>query len=669
VLDERGCLRELSSRGHNYAGGQPVWRLFYEQGQRFQQEWTPATTVEKIGDTLRLRAAANGLTLEIAVRLTGDESHWTARVTNRSADLLVKELQFPLVGGLRLRADQVLITTALGGMRYRNPRDIVRGQYPATRHWYQNEDHHGWQVQQLYPSLQAAGNCFTFAGQRGGLYCGSHDPTFRNTVHLWRLTPPLEGHAPSWPRRRTDATERVPPPGFEAGFGKHLFLKPGETVEITGYVLAPYTGSWHVAADKYRTWANTWFKPGPKPGWIKDLKGWQRLILKHQNGEVLFPYDSFPRIFADGKKAGLDCLFMFGWWPGGMDRMYPDYVPDPELGGEKKLRKNIRKFQDDLGGSVILYASGRLVDRDTDFFKTHGHRLAIKTRSGAEARDAYLFSNAATYERLYGAVELSPMCLDCPEWVAVLKRVIDLAVDYGCKGVFFDQLGTLEYPCYDPTHGHPVPYVTQVQGKRRVIAELRAYAKQRNPELAFGVEIFADAVGQYFDFVHGLYLQNYIARNDYQRLGVKPEYSGFVEWMRYTFPEIIVSDRDIRDETDFERRANYALLVGLVHDLEIYRCRRTIAAMPRYQKHLAKLNALRDRHHDLLVRGRYRDTLGFTNSNPEVEARAFVAGQRLAVVLTQSHLPRVTTKVSVPGQKQITVTLKRHQVAVLEFEI
>ncbi len=681
TVDAAGRLQRLVCKptGHDYASGGPLWRLYYERGER-RQETVAATDVlariEHDGDTIRLQYDALPTLLDgtppiamtLRLWLEGDELHADAEICNHTADVLIKELQFPLVGGLNLRPDQALIHTAYGGCRHPDPRRFIRDRYPPTHHWYCNEDHEGLQVQHVYPGSQAASNCFVFAGERQGLYFGSHDATFRNTVHLWRLAGD----------------------DLEAGFAKHLFLRPGESITIDGYVLSAYIGSWHAAADKYRAWVDQWYRPLPKPDWLTcdvgAFRGWQRLIMKQQNGRVLFPYDAMPRIFDHGQAAGLNSLFMFGWWPGGMDRGYPDYRPDEALGGEQVLRDNIRRFQQ-RGGSVILYASGRLVDRDTEFFKRHGPALTIKTRGGAQARDFYLFSNTATYERLYGAVELSPMCLDCPQWIDQLKRVIDLAADYGCRGVFFDQLGLQEYPCCDPTHGHPVPYLTQTRGKRRVIAELRDHARRRDPQMALGVEVFADAVGEFFDFVHGLYHQNYIATNpDYRDRGEKPRVTGFVDWMRYVYPDVIISDRDIRDENDFERRANLALTRGLMHDVEVFRCRRTIAAAPNYQRHLAAINALRERHADLLMRGTYRDTLGFTIDNQDIDARAFRADRRLGVLLTQSHLDAASATLRVSGGRFVQcdgfgdyevspegncagVRVERHAVALAIFEL
>lgn len=640
TLDDRGRLTELVrlSDGHDYAGSRGVWRVYCQFGEKTQHEIRCDDQVADVtvdGDTLtqrcntiRSEAGNFAIAVSFTMRLVADELRASIEVTNNEEGLLVKEVQFPLVGGCPLPPDHELISAAYGGLRYKEPKRHVRDSYRARHHPYTNEDHRGIQVQGLYPGVSAGVNCFVFPGQSCGLYFGSHDPTFRNTVHLLRL----------------DRAE------LEAGFSKHLFLDQGASVRIEGYVVAPYRGTWHAAADKYASWARSWYAPARRPAWIDELTGWHRLIMKHQNGDVLFPYSELPRIHESGARAGFDTLFMFGWWPGGMDRWYPEYVADPELGGEAELRKRIREFQEELGGNVILYASGRLVDRQSQFYRDKGRRLSIKRRSGDELSDAYLFGNRATYERMYGAVELVPMCIACEEWVDELRRIVDIAADLGCKGVFFDQLSLTEYPCCDRSHGHPVPYFTQPADKRRILAALRDYAHSLDPRLAIGNEIFSDVICESFDFIHGLYHQNYIPSDDrWVQEGRKPEFPGFFEFSRYMFPEMVISDRDIRDGHDVPRRVNLALLLGLVNDVEIYRCRRTIDEVPEYQEHLGKVNALRSRMPDLLVRGTYRDRIGFTIDTDQLEARCFTRGDEMVVLATQSWRDEIEGTVEASG--------------------
>lgn len=642
VIGQDGRIRELVCRGtalaHPDAGA--AWRLFYRRGWLTQAEAVAAGEPRILADGDGLALVWDGLVgpdgpvdvrLELRVGLAGGALTCSATLANRDRDVVLCELQAPLVHDRGLLRRQ-LITSRLGGQRHG---DFAAHVIAASRFRsapYCDADHEGIQVQLAYPGIDAAVNCLISDGGDHGLYLGCHDPAFHTTVQVLRL----------------DGPGRDRP---LLGFARHLAMSAGGSEAFGPFCIAPYRGTWHVAADRYRAWVDTWWRRRPVPAWVRRSHGWQRLILRHQNGQILFRYDDLPRIHADGARAGLDTLFMFGWWPGGMDRMYPHYEPDAELGGEQALREGVERFQRQLGGHVICYASGRLADRAAPWYRQHGPALAVKRRSGIEVGDAYLFSNAATYDRLHGSTELTPICQACRPWAGLLHGLVDRAADLGCRAVFFDQLGTLEHPCHDPAHGHAVPYLHQAADKRVLLDALQAHSRARHPDMALGIEIPSDCTAQYADFVHGVYLQSDIAREDYRASGRRPATTGFIELWRYLFPEVAISDRDIRDDEDLLRRANLVVLRGLLSDAEIHRCRATIAACPAYQEHLGRLNALRDRLSAWLVDGDYRDATGF-DLDGDAEARLFRAGDgSVAVVATQSHLERSMVRIRVPGRR------------------
>ena len=86
-------------------------------------------------------------------------------------------------------------------------------------------------------------------------------------------------------------------------------------------------------------------------------------------------------------------------------------------------------------------------------------------------------------------------------------------------------------------------------------------------------------------------------------------------------------------------------------DVCVLRSPGTIADTPHYREYLAKINALRNRHAEFLLKGLYRDTDFFTVDSPEVDAQSFESGDRLLVVLTQNGRPAVTAKLTVPGYR------------------
>ena len=95
------------------------------------------------------------------------------------------------------------------------------------------------------------------------------------------------------------------------------------------------------------------------------------------------------------------------------------------------------------------------------------------------------------------------------------------------------------------------------------------------------------------------------------------------------------------------------LMKGIINDIEIYRCRDLIDKTPIYKAYLTKANEIKNRYSRLLLCGTYNDVLGFSLSNGDVEARAFIAGDEMAIVATNPSEERLSTEISVPGYEYV----------------
>jgi Domain of unknown function (DUF6259) len=670
-FDKTGKLQELINlqTGHNYAGGHPVWRLNFQRGKTFDCEVnaeTPpviSTSDNKIildyGECLYDASPIN-FRVKITICLANDEVKWAVEISNNEPECNIRELHFPLIHAISIPEEQALIYPFLGGQICQNIKHTIKSRHSL----WKGKDHIFTEYKHAYPR-QAATNCFTFANADCGLYFGLHNPQNEETEHSFRM------YADK----------------LSISMGRYPCCECGQTWSLDGYVVSPYNGSWHVPANKYRAWLDSpecdWFELHKIPEWVRKMHGWQRVIMKHQYGEIHYKYAQMPEMREDGQKSGIDTLFMFGWQNGGHDNNYPDYTPDPELGTEKQLKAGIKDFTQH-NGQVILYANGQLIDLNSEFYKKHGSDVTIKDFHGNSRRDAYHFSSTGHF---YGKVANRSFEHGCPYselWEKELEKVVDTAAAYGCQSAFFDQLGRASFPCCDPNHGHPVPAFGIGAQRGRQIKRLRKRARTHSSEMALGVEIITDVTACQADYVHSL--SGFCkAMNDWEHTGDKPEHEYFIDWFRYIFPEIIISDREIRDDSDIERRVNHAVLKGLRHDIEIYRCRKTIAETPHYQEYLGKITHLRKKYSYLLLEGMYRDTENFVIDNDQIEARSFVNGDKLAVVLTQSHLAVATTNLSVPGYTYVDadgvnkievirkegfchVELKKHGLAIVIYE-
>ena len=635
-IDEKGCLQELTNlkNGCNYAGGLGLWRLIYQHEEVLEEEITSEDCIPEISQTtdvltikyafISSEAGTEAFALTITARLKNDEVHFDAKLANNSDEAVIREFQFPFVKNINLQSDQNFYWSLLGGQRIKD----INGEINKHHTRYIGQDNKAVEMSLLYPGFGAT-NCFAFANEDAGLYFGSHDTTFQNTLHLLR--------------KRKDEIDPC--------MVKYPFLRPGEKLQQSGYVLSPYVGNWHVAAKKYRNWTDSWFQVNDKPKSILNSNGWHRIIFRHQYGKIIFRHDQMPEILKSGLEANIDTLFMFGWTKEGHDAGEPEYNFDESQGGHDALKQHIKEFREG-GGKVIIYYNGQLINTDTEFYRIKGKKISVKNMDGSEHMEWYPFGGDGTALRQFGNKSFVTACPGCNEWLEHLKLLIDRAIDLEVDGVFFDQMGWTSRPCFDKSHGHPTPFMTAVAAKAEMLRQMREYIKFQRPEMSFGIEWLSDLTAQHVDFIHNI-VGSTEAVNDWEKLGEKPDIPLFPEWFRYIFPEVITTDRDIRDDIDIERRVNMALLRGFRSDVEIYRCRAIIDETPHYKAYLAKANQLRDKYRDIILNGTFQDTDGFILSNRELFASAFTSGNRMAVLLTQSHKLKIETKLQVPGYRYL----------------
>ena len=615
AFDERGNLVSLKNLATNreYASGGGIWRIIYQDGMLLEEvveaENVPVEVKKVADDEIRLEYGGE-FPVKVSCKLVGDEVRLVPEIANQSKSKVLREFQFPIVKDINLKPESALVCSHYAGTRFPNIREWIRQAHTQ----YIAQDNKAIERCFLYPGRTSC-DFYSIDEPDNALYVGSHDASFTQTMHLFRLRREGAGYRP-----------------VDIAMAKYPFLKAGESKKYPEYVLAPHAGDWHVSAKKYRKWANSWFSHKPIPQSIRDMKAWHRLIMRHQYGTVIFPYSELPNLADIGKSAGIDTILMFGWTLEGHDSGYPNYSPDTTQGGDEALGKWIKETQK-RGGKVIVYFNGQLIDMSTDFFKQKGRRLCVKNQNGTPFVERYPFGGDGTSMRAFCSKTFAIACPTQREWIDEMKKKIDRVAAMGADGVFFDQLGFVEI-CWDETHGHSVPSMELMADKVAMIKELRDYAKSKNPNMSFGIEVTSDATFQHVDFVHSVWVYT---ENEYTDSDGVPR-TMFSPVVKYAFPELRSSDREIRDDLDAPRRVNLAVLRGWQSDVEIYRCRATIDDAPNYKAHLAKVNNLREKYKDLLLNGVFRDTDLAKASTKHVLYSVFTSGDKLALVAAQDHV-------------------------------
>jgi len=527
--------------------------------------------------------AEDGNTYPIALTLTVRESdgalEYAASIDNRS-EVRVNELQYPFFElnytAEESRKDVLYMPMGLG-QRVGDPLAYTqKGHTEYMAADYKNVwRHHAYPGQLSMPWI-----CWQN---------GKHTLALSRRDEVCRITGFVTG---TGPREEKDTRWIMSVSSYPA-------VVPGETLTLEGYRLAVYDTDWREEADSYRAWSNRTYLADivdengriRRKESIKPLHGWQRIILKHQYGEIFHTYHDLPRIYREGAKYGIRMILLFAWWQEGMDSGYPNYQPDEALGGADALRDAIREINA-LGGKVVLYSNGHIIDVNTDYYREEGWKYTMKNIEMQEYREYYKFSNNGTMLHFGGLKTFVGACHGTHQWRNKVEELAHRHLELGSNGTFFDQLSCGFRLCFDKSHDHGNRIDVDPQFREKSVRHIRDMV---NEDQWFGSEWASDRLSPFMDFTHGCGTGTSLKEGVYPYI------------YRYTFPEVLTSNRLAHDEKPIYRRElNYAFIHGMLFDVALYRCRiDTMNDCPNYSALIKKLTDLRERYLDFFTDGIY----------------------------------------------------------------
>jgi hypothetical protein len=573
-----------------------------------------------------------GLTLQ--VRQVGDEFEFRAKVEDRASGWCVQHFKFPILFDIRKSGTDhqglaVLLPSCLG------ERVATPEKFGKLRRF-------------TYPSGQAASMQYSVIdGGESGLYLACHDQ------HRSRKTFAIANRGGS----------------YDFSLENEPYCMSGQSWSSAPAVVMPYAGTWHTAARRYRAWVDTWLKRAPMPEWVRhENAGWFLCILKQQNGDLMFRYHELDRVADIADKWGLDVLGLFGWAQGGHDRDYPDYIPDPKMGGPEVLKTAIERVQK-RGKKVMLYANGQLLDTASVFYQEHGVECTSLQPDGKPYADRYNKFKSTPDPTFARA------CFGSEKWYQQLVELGVQAQDLGADGLIYDQFG-IGGPgfCYNESHGHAKPNEAWAECRFQLTKRLTEALRARRPDFVVMTEWVIDGLMADFSYFHG-------CGNGFYPFLPTAQEKNFPELFFYTFPEIIATQRN-PNPMSTRNATNQACLYGMRHEVEsryvadVKYLGGTLPAPEEYAdcnsppnvpavcstplepaaKYLREVIAMRDRFADFFKRGRFIDTEGFCFEGANFVARGFLAqdGRLGVVVWNYSGKPQAVS-VSAKGRQLLGV--------------
>ncbi|MBO0707187.1 MAG: hypothetical protein J2P44_02395 [Candidatus Dormibacteraeota bacterium] len=622
----------------------PDWRGHYIYG-RDQRLMRAEVGEDGAGATLRWSQLESSrgtfhISVTMSVRLTGDDVEFRVVVENRTR-LTVEEAWYPALGGLRNWEERerwrLHRSTAVGvGMEW-----PVYEEFPGT---YLGPREPLWFA--LYPAQMAMPWVDLYdAQQRRGVMVANLDPRPSGAVSMVvaQLFPAANwrGSRQCWP----DPTRAGGAPvGMTLGWAAFPFVPGGQTWESPPVVLHFHPGTWYAAADHYRAWFDrTMPIPVDKRGsWLAQQDAWQSTIISYPEDTINYRFADLPRLAAAAKDAGIHVLQIDGWDQGGIDRDYPQYVPDRRLGTPDELQAAIAECRR-LGVDVLLFGNLQWANIETDWWRDELHRYAVRDPRG-NVRN----SMGWEYHTLLGLANqcesrMVPMNPAHPEYAAAIRSQLGGAARLGARGMQIDKLGMASLGIdYDPVaDGRRDDSL--VNGIWTTLAAFLEDARAEVPDFALASESHWDRAIPLVDASYSRFFSE-------QHLPTTG----------YAFPEYkqsccIVGDQD-------RGLVNNCLRYGHIINIEAKCLHGTAADVPGLAAYTRELLALRRRLWDVLWDGHLAEPAGFTvDAEPDLlySLHRDAAGRRSALVLNHfARTPR-QARVCLDGERAGEVSVHR----------
>ncbi len=564
--------------------GSDFWRLILDDTMRTEipvvstmQKGNVTVSGDEITVTYDSLISEYGESYDIFFKITVKKTYdgmlvFTPYIENRS-NVRVNECFCPLCDFNELfgekQEDIIYMPNGLG-QRVEDPWAHLRSL--TSQYYYHDEREIFWHLH--YP--RATMGWFGIESAGKFLYIGRHDSQMR---HCFMTV-----------KQRIHAS----PTNLMVGIDHFPMACGGECIDIASTTVGIFDGDWRSGARYYRAWADSaFFKVTKKDKWVREMTGWQRIIMRSQYGEDYYKASDLPKVYEAGAKRGIHTVFLFAWWKEGMDRVYPIYT-EPYEGAWAELKENIAKVRE-MGGRVILECNCHFLDPSTDYYREFGDEVKIIDINGNEVRPAFVYPGRGELRVSYGAHQFPIVCSGTERWREQFHSQLELMNrEFAPDSLFADCYGGCPYqPCFNTKHEHGNRVDAEWTYHKMIFDRAEKYCEEEGR--VFGAEVVTDIAAAYTQFIHGL------VNVDFKIVSTQ-----FAPLFRYTFPEVITTERGIRcPEGDYFKQLKYALCMGVRLDAELYVCRRDLSYDDKYADAIEFYTSHLDRYGEFYYYGKF----------------------------------------------------------------
>lgn len=574
----------------------PDYECNYIDGMR----QTPAS-VEKDGHSVTARFAGMKsdkgtfpVDLTYTITLDGDQVRFHSRLTNRDKRP-VSEFWFPRLGGW----------TRFGSNRGAL---LATPDYTSCGHGLSLFKHfpggmglgsEAAEFSRDYPGMVMPWWSIHDPATNRALYMGYHDETCRLSTWHTYLFPNSTGNAADAFLTADQAKGR--PVGLVFSHVRYPFIHSGETFEGGDFILRVHEGDWHPGAKFYRKWFMEHFPFDKSGSWLRKQSAWFTSIIYQPEDRVVADFKTYDKWCDDARRFGINTYELIGWNKGGLERGYPEYVPEEKVGGREGFRQLLSSVHK-RNGRVLAFVNYNILDSATDLYKSTLKPYTHQDTFGATP-NWMAWGESTLLARKGMNVRRHLLSSVVPPIEKILDDYFVRIVKDGADGFQIDKLVVSTPLDFNPLNTRK-PDEAMNQGLVDAIGRLYRKCRAINPEFCLAGEAIQDRLIPYIDVY-------------YRAAG------GFsISPLRYAFPEWTACQH-VGAPRDFNG-VNAALLLGAVLCVEP-ECYQSSLANPLYEDlagYIREAERIRGELRDTIFLGDYLDTLEATISEVNVVPNA-----------------------------------------------
>ncbi len=431
-----------------------------------------------------------------------------------------------------------------------------------------------------------------------GLFMAYLDTIFRVSTWHTYLYPNKKGQTVNnW---LTDKEAAGQPVGLIFSHVRYPFIKDGETFETGEFVLFFHEGDWHEGSLFYRDWFMKHFPFDKKDSWLRKKSAWFTSIIYQPEDRIVADYETYNQWCRDAENYGIDCHELIGWNKGGLERDYPEYVPEEKLGGREGFKKLLGSI-DDRKSKCLVFVNYNILDGSTPLYREKLKKFTHQDQYG-QTPNWMAWGEGTLIARKSISVHRHLLASVTPEFEKMMEDyLLDLVRD-GAHGFQIDKMCVGSMLDFNPLNKEK-PDVALCEGLIQAIGRLFEKCRKINPNFRIASEAVQDRLLPYVD----VYYRNSNGTN------ISP--------LRYVFPEW-TSCQHISTPLSYNF-INGAVLTGSVLCVEPNTYMDTLAN-PMWKttaEYIMEVERIRKELADTIFLGKYYDTAGAsvkqTNKNDD----------------------------------------------------